>query len=215
MFPFLENMQDTVIWLKLDQSLVPSLGDVYLACVYIPPNGSTFYQKFDCDLSNDLEYRNVDYMSRGKVILIGDTNARTSDSNDFILHDVLHDEVLRDLGELLFYGSDLQLKVRSNPDKVTNDRGSKFLSLCKSSGLRILNGRHPLDRDKDYIFLGHKGTSVIDYVITSPNVFPSIVQFIVPNFTVYSDHAPLHVRIETGKCHTQADESTNEEDPQS
>ena len=192
-------MHDTVTWLKLDKSLVPCLGDVYLACVCIPPNGSAFYQKYDCDLFNDLEYRIVDYISRGKVILIGDFNARTSDLNDFILHDVLHDEVLRGLGELLFYGSDVQLKVRSNPDKVTNDLGNKLLSLCKSSGLRILNGRHPLGMDKDYTFFGPKGTSVIDYVITSPNVFPSIVQFIVSNFTVYSDHAPLHVRIETGK----------------
>jgi hypothetical protein len=123
-------MHDTVIWLKLDQSLVSSLGDVYSACVYIPPNGSTFYQKYDCDLFNDLEYHIVDYMSRDKVILIGDSNARTSDSNDFILHDVLvlHDKVVRDLGALLFYGSDVQLKVRSNPDKVTNDLGNTLLS---------------------------------------------------------------------------------------
>jgi hypothetical protein len=83
------------------------------------------------------------------VILIGDFNARTSDSNDFILHDALHDEVLRDLGALLFYGSDVQSKVRSNPDKVTNDLGNKLFSLYKSSGLS-----YPLGRDKDYTFLG-------------------------------------------------------------
>ncbi|XP_056017143.1 uncharacterized protein LOC130053726 [Ostrea edulis] len=203
-------MHDTVIWLKLDQILMPSLGDVYLACVYIPPSSSTFYQTYDCDVFSDLENHIVEYMSLGKVMLIGDTNARTSNSSDFILHDVLHNDVLRDLRELLFYGSDTQLQVRSNPDKVVNDLGNKLLSLCKSSGLRILNGRHHLGMDNDYTFVGPRGMSVVDYVITSPDVFPSIDQFIVSNFTMYSDHAPLHIRIKSGKHIIQNINSTVE-----
>lgn len=130
-------------------------------------------------------------------MLIGDTNARTASANDFIMHDILHDNVLRDLSDVLFYGLDTCIQSRTNPDTVVNDLGNKLLSLCKSSGLRILNGRHNLGMDKDYTFVGPRGMSVVDYVITTPDVFSKIDQFIVANFTMYSDHAPLHIRLKS------------------
>ena len=37
-------------------------------------------------------------------------------ANGFILNDVLHTDVLRDLGEVLFYGLDSNLPVRVNPE---------------------------------------------------------------------------------------------------
>ena len=104
-------------------------------------------------------------------MLIGDTNARTSNANDFILNDVLHDDVLRDIGEVLFYGVYSNLPVRENPDTVVNDYGNKLLTLCKSSGLRILNGRHSVGMDKDFTFIGPRGMSVVDYLLSSPDVF--------------------------------------------
>lgn len=70
------------------------------------------------------------------------------------------------------------LPLRVNPDKVVNDYGSKLLSLCKSSGLRILNGRHKDAMDRDYTFMG-----VVDYCISTPDVFHITEQFIVSNFT--------------------------------
>ena len=42
-------------------------------------------------------------MNVDQMMLIGDTNARTSNANDFILNAVLHDNVLRGLVEVLFY----------------------------------------------------------------------------------------------------------------
>ena len=194
----LKNMHDTVIWLKLDKCLFQSLVDIYLACVYIPPSSSTFYQTYDCDIFADIENQIVEYMNVGKIMLIGDTNARTSNANDFILNDVLHDDVLRDLGEVLFYGLDSSLPVRVNPDNVVNYYGSKLLTLCKSSGLRILNGRHSLGMDKDFTFVGPRGMSVVDYLLSSPDVFKLIDQFIVSNFNMFSDHAPLHIRLKSG-----------------
>lgn len=86
---FLENMCDTIIWLKLDKCLLDSSEDLYLACVYIPPSSSTFYQAYDCDIFSELENQIVKYLTFGKVMLIGDTNARTANANDFILHDIL------------------------------------------------------------------------------------------------------------------------------
>ena len=37
--------------------------------------------------------------------------------------------------------------------------------------------------------------SVIDYFISTPDIFQIVDQFIVSNFTEYSDHAPLHVKL--------------------
>ena len=105
---------------------------------------------------------------------------------------------MRDLGEVLFYGLDSSLPVRVNPDNVVNDYGNKLLTLCKSSGLRILNGRHSLGMDKDFTFVGPRGMSVVDYLISSPDVFKLIDQFIVSNFNMFSDHAPLHIRLKSG-----------------
>ena len=45
------------------------------------------------------------------------------------------------------------------------------------------------------ILQGLKGLSVIDYFISTPDIFQIVDQFIVSKFTVYSDHAPLHVKL--------------------
>lgn len=40
-------------------------------------------------------------------MLIGDINVRIVNVNDFIMYDILYDDVLRDLSEVLFYGLDI------------------------------------------------------------------------------------------------------------
>ena len=62
----LENMCNTIIWLKLDtcKCLLDSSEDFYLACVYIPPNSSTFYQAYDCGIFCELENQIVKYLTR-------------------------------------------------------------------------------------------------------------------------------------------------------
>ncbi|CAG2215755.1 unnamed protein product [Mytilus edulis] len=65
----------------------------------------------------------------------------------------------------------------------------------RSTGLRILNGRHKDGLANDYTFCGSRGMIVVDYLL-APYYFLHIIdQFIVCNFTSYSDHAALHVRL--------------------
>ena len=92
-----------------------------------------------------------------QVILLGDTNARTSNLDDFLAGDVLHNDVLKDLCELIYYQTDEPLPRRNNPDPIVNDLGVKLLSLCKANGLRIFNGRHKSGRDNDFTIAGSKG----------------------------------------------------------
>ena len=67
--------------------------------------------------------------------------------------------------------------------------------MCKSTGLRILNGRHLGGFANDFTYCGPKSYSVIDYLITSPDLFPIIDTFIISSFNQYPDHTSLHVEI--------------------
>jgi hypothetical protein len=52
--------------------------------------------------------------------------------------------------------------------------------------------------DRDYRFMGARGLSVVDYCVSTPDIFESKDEFIVSNFTTYSDHAQLHVQLKAG-----------------
>ena len=57
-----------------------------------------------------------------------------------------------------------------------------------------MNSRHKSGRDDDFSFAGSKGMSVIDYFISTPDIFHIVDQIIVSIFTVYSDHVKLMIR---------------------
>ena len=69
------------------------------------------------------------------------------------------------------YVADEALPVRRNPDTGTNDYGSKPVNLCKSTGLRIVNGRHHEALDNDFTYSGPRGMSVIDCLLANQDNF--------------------------------------------
>ncbi|CAG2187071.1 unnamed protein product [Mytilus edulis] len=85
---------------------------------------------------------------------------------------------------------DTNAPVRRNPDQRL-----KLLNLCRGTGLHILNGRHNDGLANDYTLCGSRGMSVVDYLLAPYDFLHIIDQFIVCNFTSFSDHAPLHVRL--------------------
>ena len=99
----IHNYADTVIWLKLDHALTAFNQDLYIACTYLPPSTSSFYRHYDVDIFYDLENQIHHYSSLGKVILIGDMNARTSVRPDYIETDNLHGDLTQLLAPLLNY----------------------------------------------------------------------------------------------------------------
>ena len=75
------------------------------------------------------------------------------------------------------YLPDIPLPRRSL-DSTCNSHGTKLLELCKSTSLRIANGR--LDSDHlvgTYTYACHAGSSVIDYLILSQHDFSHIANF--------------------------------------
>jgi hypothetical protein len=164
-------MFDTLVWLKFHKELFDFNEDVYMCCAYIPPSNSSHHALYDCELFRVLENSITTYSTKGKVCLVGDLNSRTAYYDDFITDDSIHSSLQDRLNKLCTYTNDLCLSKRMNPDKSRNEYCSKLLKLCKSTGLRILNGRHRSGYANDYAYCGATSLSVIDYLISIIDLF--------------------------------------------
>jgi len=69
-----------------------------------------------------------------------------------------------------------------------------LLDLCKQTGLRILNGRVGDDKGIGrYTFVGSSGSSfIVDYVITTQNLFSFVDTFVVNEPNILSDHCLIN-----------------------
>jgi hypothetical protein len=201
-----ESFFDTIVWLKIDKNICNYEKNLYCAFTYFPPISSNFYKQYDCDIFYEFENQLVQYMCLGDTLVFGDFNSRTCNDNDYIESDILHDSVLDDL---FIYEHDSEPRERVNPDQGHNEFGTRLLSLCKATGLRILNGRHEDGLANDFTYNGPFGLSVLDYLLSKCELFKYIQKFIVCNFTQYSDHAPLHFELKADiACSNTRDQGT-------
>ena len=68
-----------------------------------------------------------------------------------------------------------------------------LLELCKQTGLRILNGRVGDDKGIGrYTYVGSSGSSLVNYVITTQNLFRFVYTFVVKEANILSDHCRMH-----------------------
>jgi hypothetical protein len=182
---------DSIVWLKIDKACLECGEDIYCALTYIPPSSSNYYTLYDCDLFHELEIQIAKYLSIGRVAVLGDLNSRTKTYPDFIPNDYVHESVKT----MFTYISDEEMHDRINPDTGRNDFGPRLLNLCKSTGLRIVNGRHEDGLANAFTYHGPRGLSVIDYLLSTPDMFKYFTKFVVSDFNEYSDHAPLHLEL--------------------
>jgi exonuclease III len=180
-----------LMWVKLDKSFFKSEQNIYLCVCYIPPESSRFYtHNKNFDFFELIEDDIIHYNEIGTVILTGDFNARTGNSNDFICNiklDKFVESFPNNICETESY-----IEKRVSQDVVTNCFGNKLLQICKNTDMRILNGRHTDDAGKGYFtFISKNGKSVVDYVITSSDNFTIVNNFQVADLTTFSDHCPI------------------------
>jgi exonuclease III len=178
------NDLDCIVWLKLDKTYFKNDSDIYLAVIYIPPENSVVHDMYEEDLFSKLESDVTFFNNRGKVFITGDANARTGHKADFIVND-------RNLCDIDFLEIDTPLQ-RSACDRGSNRFGDYLLDLCKSTNIRIVNGR--LFKDKGIGKLTcytNNGESTVDYLLTSYKHFKDIADFKVHDFNEFSNHAPL------------------------
>jgi len=117
-------------------------SDILICAAYIPPDKSSYWRSHDIDPFASLEKDICLFQKCGKVVLIGDFNARTGNKIDFIADDNANDE-LEDIvrsssNETL---DNLNRKHRQNEDIHINCYGNRLIEICKTLNMRILNGR--------------------------------------------------------------------------
>ena len=74
-------------------------------------------------------------------------------------------------------GEKSNISRRFSLDTKTNASGLRLIQLCKDSDLCILNGRTGQDDIGQFSFQGAQGTSLIDYVLLTPDFMSSISDF--------------------------------------
>ena len=166
-----------------------------LVCaLYIPPEGSVYSNRSSfTELEETLLHINLD-----NVLIMGDLNARTGDSSNYIWDTAALDNVLDDVSTTeLMKMYNIQQDRRSQ-DVGKNNFGHALIDFCITQRLLIVNGR--VGGDADLGKLACKNASLVDYVIASPWVFPCICDFYVGDFDeCLSDiHCPIFIKLKTG-----------------
>ena len=122
----------------------------------------------------------------GYVYLVGDWNSRVGKQKDYIDFDMnnsfLHDED---------YVPDVA-SSRASMDSVYNHFGHALLNICRSTNLRIVNGRLFPDRNNGtFTYASNQGASLIDMLLARETDFSLLSDFQVNPFTEFSDHASI------------------------
>ena len=152
---------------------------------------------------NFLENRILDLSSKDEnvsVCILGD--ARTGTLDDCLSIDGGHDEINdADIphGRLMNLNSTAENKnmtfseKRLSLDNIVNSHGRRLIDMCKSLGLYIMNGRCGLDRDVGKLTC--KNSSVVDYAISTPDLFNDVIGFQIRDFEeLLSDiHCPMEL----------------------
>ena len=137
--------------------------EFYICATYIWPNESPAYNTFNIDLFEILE-NDITYFSEfGKIFVTGDLNSRVGNKCDFIVQDSINTE-----NDDPDYSPD-NTSVRASVDCLLNSHGVKLLDLCKSTCLRIVNGR--VGNSCKQTFYSYNGTSDIDYLWQTNTTF--------------------------------------------
>ena len=136
------------------------------------------------------------------VLLGGDMNAHTKDLADYLVaDDFLADHFDFDPNLIDFFDKTntlINLNIpldRSTQDVKVNGHGGKLLDICKNNNIFICNGR--IGNDKNIGKSTFKDNSVIDYIISTPDLIKYIEEFdIIELDSLYSDgHSLLSMNI--------------------
>jgi hypothetical protein len=181
---------DDIVIIQLLKDYFGLKKDVYLVYSYVLPENSARLAYQSVHTFDRIEAHIADIVNQNsdaRFLLVGDLNARTSDRFDYIVDDMSEHVPLPD-----DYIVDVPVCSRASRDTVINSNGTRLLELCKSTGLRIVNGRKGTDAN-----IGHftcitaRGKSLVDYVVCSDQLLDNIISFNVGDIHPYSDHCAI------------------------
>ena len=132
-----------------------------------------------------------EFSSVGAVYVAGDLNGRVGLKPAYISFDANINGL-----NSADYKPDVP-PCRASDDQTLNTQGVQILELCKSTGLRICNGRYYNCKSGAFNFVGNNGCSVIDYLLTRVCDFDRLTLFGIMEINEFSDHAPLQFAFKT------------------
>ena len=187
-----ENKKKGLIWIKIHKEILTTDKDVFICLCYIPPASSKMLIGHDFNFFEEIEKGIEHYGPLGATCIVCDFNARTGNLSDIISSDIY----LNVTGDHVQDNDNIDnLNVRLNSDHVTDNYGHKLISLCKSTGHIIANGRFKNDKTGQYTFLSTRGLSVTDYLLINLEHTHIINDFKVLNWNNFSDHAALYLSL--------------------
>ena len=181
---------DNCVVLKLSKDLTGLATDCILLGMYLPPAQSLYYAETEIDNGVSLlEFCLLDVIEMYgdlPVIVCGDFNARTGTKNGKVIQ--LPDEI-DDIDNTEDQGF-----TRTSKDETINEFGRYLLNVCDQFNLVILNGSLPGDKNGNFTYLAHNGSSVIDYFIMSRSIAYLALSLYV-NPRIESKHMPVEMRM--------------------
>lgn len=159
---------------------------LYIAICYFPPSTSVYAGPRGQSPFSVLDDDIWEFSRDGDIILLGDFNARTGNTQA-VFYDT-SEEMLRELDV-----EDLGLD-RHSQDREHTEYGRYLMEMVTTHGIAILNGLQRFPRSAGFTCFPHRhGASTVDYVMAQPSFIPCIQDFTVgpKPVGVAVDHALL------------------------
>ena len=159
------NFDVDVVEVSLLKTFFGFENDIKILFTYASPLNSSYTTSRNVNILEKIE---CNYTGVGNnLIIMGDLNGKTKQGEDFVRDESdKHSPI-----NVPFYSRDSYLKRENMDDHPIDEQGKLILDLCKSTGLRILNGRTPGDKQGMITRFSTKNVnenpSVIDYALCS------------------------------------------------
>ena len=191
------NTTKDIIVCKFKKCFFKLNQDIYLVNVYISPlnSSSQTTQTNSRDALNMIEGIINELQAKGDIILCGDFNSRISDQPGLIAHDDEKSNQHLPLPD--DYTAD-KFSYRHSCDKQINTLGNHFLNMVMNNRLLILNGRVLGDIKGEFTCIQYSGCSTVDYFIVSHGMNKTVEYMKILDFSHYSDHKRLSLRLTFG-----------------
>jgi len=189
-------------WLRVDKAAGLD-ADLLLAACYIPPAQKNAHAHDIADVWDSLSTDIAAAQVEGQVLVAGDFNARTAALPDWDhseWEDCQHNAALLDVA--VCNQEDMTMPPvstpRRNQDSTTNQHGHKFIALCRSTDMRICNGRTPGDLHGTCTCfpLTGRGKSTVDYFLACPVLMTKVRHLSVSAPEVGFDHSTVRVQLD-------------------
>jgi exonuclease III len=187
-----------ILWVKMNKKFFGYTNDIYVGAVYVSPPGTSYTARRE-DIFDICEKDIAEYSKLGECFVCGDFNSRTSTSPDYVNFDNTKHIAYFNNGYKSGYIEDVPINRRNMDKHKVDSYGDRLLDMCKSTGLRILNGRILGDIHGNTTCYSPNGApSTIDYFAAQVSLLNKVKIFRVHHLTPLSIHCMISATLYRG-----------------